>query len=253
MKLSFTWVQIVPTQNNIVYYTYEAKNPTTLHRYHYSYRDGNARLRLVNPTALFCGQNKCSFYKNSHRMKITTPSKSVYVIIAMVIVLVAGLIYILSIDESDVQKRNQTDAAQALVVPEDSQSFTDTLGVALTLDDYLGEVVVVTSWASWCPQCATDLPLLAAIADDYTEREVVFLAINRSESLAMAERFLNTLSSRPDLQFIMDPSDHFFNANEGYAMPETVVYDQKGSIVLQQRGELREAELRSVLDGLDSE
>jgi thiol-disulfide isomerase/thioredoxin len=185
-------------------------------------------------------------------VKFNFSRQNLALIIIMVVILLIVAGYTLFTNESDVQIRNQTDAAQALVITDETQSFTDTSGVSVTLNDYLGDIVVATSWASWCPQCSTDLPLLAEISRDYTDQEVVFLAINRSESLAMAERFLNTLPNRPDIQFVMDPSDHFFAANESYAMPETTVYDKNGTIILQQRGELRVEELRATLDKLVS-
>lgn len=183
-------------------------------------------------------------------MKYKYSPTTVGVLLVMVLTIASALFYVFSIDESDRQKRNNTDAAQALIIEDPKKSFTDLNGNTLQLSDYLGKVVVVTSWASWCPQCAADLPQLAVIANEFRERGVVVVAINRSESTDVAERFLRTISVPEGLQLVLDPSDHFYSANESYAMPETILFDTKGAIVLQQRGSFNADEMRSAINNL---
>jgi hypothetical protein len=55
------------------------------------------------------------------------------------------------------------------------------------------------------------------------------------------------------VQIVLDPSDHFFAANEGYAMPETILFNGEGAIVLQQRGALNANEMRATIDNLLNE
>ena len=38
-----------------------------------------------------------------------------------------------------------------------NHSFTDLEGNAVGLTSYVGEVIVVSSWASWCPSCVDSL------------------------------------------------------------------------------------------------
>jgi hypothetical protein len=49
---------------------------------------------------------------------------------------------------------------------------------------------------------------------------------------------------------VVDPSDHFYTAIQGYAMPETVVYDRDGKLVLHARGTFVESELRVLIESL---
>lgn len=137
-----------------------------------------------------------------------------------------------------------------LLVAEGEAGFTDIEGNEVTLADYFGNVLVVTSWASWCPQCATDLPLLTQLAQDYSNSGVQVLAVNRAENRYSAERFLDSLQLEDGMKIILDPEDHFFIAHEGFAMPETILYDKKGNIVLHQRGQLHLDELRIALEEL---
>ena len=168
----------------------------------------------------------------------------------MLTVVVAAAAYVYFIDETEVQKRKNTPAAQAFIIEDLEKSFTDQKGEPVLLSEDIGEIVVATSWASWCPQCVQDLAKLGELASEYSDRGVVFLAINRAEDRSTAERFLKNVTVSPKLSIILDPSDHFFAANVGYAMPETILYDEKGSIVLHQRGTLQIDELRSSVNAL---
>jgi thiol-disulfide isomerase/thioredoxin len=136
---------------------------------------------------------------------------------------------------------------KALSAVEGTEGFTDINGNKVNLTDHFGKILVVTSWASWCPQCAGDLPQLAGLSNEYADKGVVVLAINRAENRYTAERFLSSIESTDGLTIILDSADHFFVAHEGYAMPETILYDQKGAVALHQRGILRIDELKNVL------
>jgi thiol-disulfide isomerase/thioredoxin len=165
----------------------------------------------------------------------------------MVFIVALGALYIFFLDESERQKNNQTPAAVALLVENESESFTDKDGNKVAFEEDFGKIMVVSSWASWCPQCGEDLKRLDEVAKEFEGREVVFLAINRGEDKYSAERYLATIEQPQTLRIILDPTDHFFVKNEGYAMPETVVYDEHGQILQHQRGDLNQDDLRNTL------
>lgn len=60
------------------------------------------------------------------------------------------------------------DGADKAVQPRPGDIPPDSLGVnrkgnPVTISQYRGKVVVVTFWASWCPPCRRELPMLANI------------------------------------------------------------------------------------------
>lgn len=126
-------------------------------------------------------------------------------------------------------------------------TFTSLTGQPLTLEPYEGRIRVVTTWASWCPSCTKQLVMLDRMAADYNEQEVVFLAINRSEPPATAERFLATQPAFTRLTLILDDADHFFASVDGYAMPETVIFDADGNLIHHARGVVTEEKITSAL------
>ncbi len=164
-------------------------------------------------------------------------------------VIALGLLYIFFFqDESEVQQRQNTPAAQALLPPPEVASFTDLAGEPTSVSEDFGSVIVVMTWASWCPLCAADFPKLGELADQYKDKSVLVYALNRGEDPYSAERYLATIDEPASVKFILDPSDFFFEQSEGYAMPETIVYDKRGGVLLRQHGELRIDEVKRVLD-----
>jgi thiol-disulfide isomerase/thioredoxin len=172
---------------------------------------------------------------------------AVYTLGVMAVIIAVGVVIIFFLDESDKQKRNETPAAKALLIEDETKSFTDTEGNKVAFDDDFGKLMVVSSWASWCPQCGEDLKRLDEVAKEFEGKEVVFLAINRGEDKYVAERYLTTIERPQTLRVILDPADYFFIKNEGYAMPETVVYDENGLVLQHQRGSLNQDDLRNAL------
>lgn len=173
-------------------------------------------------------------------------------LLLMATAIVAVSLYFLFRDQSAVQKRNNTPAAQALLVEDSEKSFTNLQGDKVSINENFGKPIVVMSWASWCPQCTNDLQELGKIAQDFSSRGVTVMAVNRAEDKYSAQRYLDTLSLPSELRIVLDPSDYYFGHSEGYAMPETVVFKSDGQVTLHQHGELRSDELRKSLEELVS-
>jgi thiol-disulfide isomerase/thioredoxin len=168
----------------------------------------------------------------------------------MAAVISIAVLYIVFRDQSVLQKHNATPAATALLPDTEAASFTTLEGQPTSLAEDFGAVIVVSSWASWCPQCTGDFSKLGDVAKEFSQRGVIMYAVNRGEDQYSAERYLTTIQKPEHLNFILDPTDFYFKNSEGYAMPETIVYNKKGEVVLHQRGELRVDELNATLKTL---
>ncbi|MFN3337083.1 MAG: TlpA family protein disulfide reductase [Thermomicrobium sp.] len=51
-------------------------------------------------------------------------------------------------------------------------------GAAIRLADYRGKIVVLNFWASWCPPCREEAPILREFARRYAESGVVIVGID---------------------------------------------------------------------------
>jgi thiol-disulfide isomerase/thioredoxin len=141
-----------------------------------------------------------------------------------------------------------SDAAASLTTSPSSAKYTDFAGNPADLEQYVGQVLLVNSWASWSPFSAAELTLLAETAETYAAQGVVVIAINRAEVKSSAESYLKTIGVGERVKLIMDTDDNYYESIGGYTMPETLIYDRKGNVIAHKRGSLTKSELLSYVE-----
>jgi len=172
-------------------------------------------------------------------------------IFILVVVLVLGAIITFLVHKREISSiSNET--KEIFSDPEDkTKAYTDVNGQIISLEQYLGKVMIVTSWASWSPFSKTDLLTLNEISQKYPEDKIAIIAINRKENLEQARRYIKTLPQEiENLKLVLDPTDNFYNSISGFSMPVTVVYNQKGEIILRFDGVIKKEELEKTLSEL---
>lgn len=147
------------------------------------------------------------------------------------------------------KERTSSIASQSLTATTEAP-YTDIDGEVIDLAQYSNQVRVVNSWATWSPLSKEELPVLDKLAESYIESGVIFLAINRRENKDYANAYLRTLPELKNFQIVYDPVDNFFSKVDGFAMPETIVFNKEGIVAAHYRGLVKPEELASVLDEL---
>jgi thiol-disulfide isomerase/thioredoxin len=69
-------------------------------------------------------------------------------------------------------------------------TLEDLSGKTVSLDDYLGSVVLVNLWATWCPPCREEMPSLETFYEDYKSDGFVLVSINQEETREVVEPFV---------------------------------------------------------------
>ncbi len=117
-----------------------------------------------------------------------------------------------------------------------------------SLADHLGKVVVLNIWASWCPPCVSEMPLLQRTHDDIEARGGVVLGIDTQDASEDALKFLR----EKDIRFTsLRDRDREYGRELGVSgYPETFLIDRKGRIVALKRGPVDKAWLDEHLDPL---
>lgn len=175
-------------------------------------------------------------------------------LILLVLMLIIGVAVWATWYVSQSSVRNEADTAAAVALVDSEETPYVLLdGTPFSFADIRGQVRVVTSWASWVPASREELPVLNAIAEAYMDESVVFLAINRKEPQRRIEAFLQQLPELGSITIVIDETDAYYKAAEGYAMPETRIYDTSGNVVFVKRGPVTQAEIEAALDEVVSE
>ncbi len=64
-------------------------------------------------------------------------------------------------------------------------------GRTLTLEAHKGQAVMVDFWASWCPPCREEAPVLAQVYKEYEDKGVKFIGIDIWDSQNEAIKFVD--------------------------------------------------------------
>lgn len=96
-----------------------------------------------------------------------------------------------------------------------------------------GEVTLVNFWASWCPPCRAEHPVLESLADE----GIPLLGVNYRDQPARADDFLEELGD-PFRALGADPRARMGLDWGVVGLPETFVVDGAGRIVLRYAGPL---------------
>lgn len=110
-----------------------------------------------------------------------------------------------------------------------------------------GQPLVVNLWASWCPPCRREMPVLAAAQQ--RETGVRFVFANQGEDAAPVLRYLAGNSLKLS-NVVFDPAAALGRAVGSKALPTTLFYDATGRLVDTHLGELSAASLASKLQRL---
>lgn len=174
---------------------------------------------------------------------------TIITITILIAIIIAGAFFISTLDEKQAERElAESDAAAILTDSASSTPYTDFAGNQAKLDQHLGQVLVVNSWASWSPFSGTELSLLADVVSAYDTASVQVIAINRAESKRIAESYLRTIGVDQRVKLIVDQDDRYYREIEGYTMPETLFYDRRGNVVHHHRGPLTASQVRYYID-----
>ena len=69
-------------------------------------------------------------------------------------------------------------------------TLQDLSGKSVSLDDYLGNVVLVNLWATWCPPCREEMPALQKFYEKYKPNGFVLVSINQEETREVVMPFV---------------------------------------------------------------
>jgi len=107
-----------------------------------------------------------------------------------------------------------------------------------TLAGLRGKVVLLNTWATWCPPCRAELPDFEAFYQSYRNRglEVVGVNVDEGEVDGKVQRFVENTG----LTFTIwrDPADNFAKRFRVLGVPATLLVDRDGTIVRRWSGQM---------------
>ncbi len=125
-----------------------------------------------------------------------------------------------------------------------SLQLPDVLGTSRALSDWRGQVVLVNFWATWCPPCREEIPLLIEVQRRYGDRgfQVVGVALDDRDAVT-------TYGAKMGINYpLLVGQDAVLAAmtdlgNPGGALPYSVFLDRQGRPIVRKIGAFRDKEL----------
>lgn len=109
-------------------------------------------------------------------------------------------------------------------------------GKVQALSNYRGKVVMLNLWATWCPPCLAEMPLLNDLADRYADRGLTIVGIAGDEIAADVQAFVQETPLHFDV--LLDPQGAVGTEYGITGYPETFLIDREGKLLVKFIGPL---------------
>lgn len=106
--------------------------------------------------------------------------------------------------------------------------LTDLTGKWVHLSDYFGQVILINTWATWCPPCRSEMPDLNAFYQQYHDRGFVVLAVNAGEAPSTVAVFVT--ENRLTFPVLVDPDYRVLDGLKIDTYPTSILVDRNGIV-----------------------
>lgn len=122
---------------------------------------------------------------------------------------------------------------------------TNAPGGTFTLSKYLGEIVVINFWASWCVPCQTESPNISTFAWQQKNNHVQVIGVVFNDSVSSATTFSKKYGDL--FPSIVDPGGLIANSYGVISPPTTFVLNAKGEVAATLIGPVSTKQLNDVV------
>ena len=142
------------------------------------------------------------------------------ILLALIVVLTGALVWTVSATlEPNIT--NAGDTAPSFRIGADS-------GKTYTNKDFGGKVLVLNFWASWCPPCVEEAPLLEAFQRAMKEHGVVVLGVSIDTNEKLYRQFIRRFGVT--FPTARDPEADISYRYGTFQIPETYIIDGNGKV-----------------------
>ena len=112
--------------------------------------------------------------------------------------------------------------------PVSSVIFEDFLGNDINLNDYLGKVVIINFWATWCAPCKEEMSSLDNLYQNNNFANLAILAVNMEQpNTEKTKKFFTELNIKK-LEIFFDRNLNFVKEFKLRGVPTTILINKKG-------------------------
>ena len=106
-------------------------------------------------------------------------------------------------------------------------------GERLSLGDFRGKTIFMNVWATWCPPCLAEMPLIQALYDDVKQENIAFVMISTDESAEVARAYFRKNEFTLPIYMLDGPLPEPYSSR---ILPTTYVISPNGKLVSKHAG-----------------
>jgi len=124
----------------------------------------------------------------------------------------------------------------------------DLAGRRWTMTEGEGRLTWINFWATWCPPCRTEMPMMQRLAEAYGDR-LLILGVDYGEEPGAVRDFVDRYGITYPI--LLDPTlENFFRWSPLFGLPRHYFVDSGGTVVYEVPGELPPDQMAGVLEEL---
>ncbi|WP_457637020.1 TlpA family protein disulfide reductase [Oceanithermus sp.] len=120
-------------------------------------------------------------------------------------------------------------------------------GGEVNLSRFVGKPLVLNLWATWCPPCRQEMPLLTKTAAERKDVVFVFAAQDRGNSAALVRQYLDQTGLVQEWA-LLDSQNVLQQKLKTTGLPTTYFFDRKGRLVAKHVGAITPEILQKSLE-----
>jgi thiol-disulfide isomerase/thioredoxin len=149
--------------------------------------------------------------------------------------------------------KNRKAALAALPQPgEDPSDFTfpDRDGKDVSLSDFVGKMVYVDVWATWCGPCVAEVPHLILLEEEYHDANITFLGVSVDTDSTAWVNFIEDEGMQGVHINTGAWKTHFMDDYAINGIPRFMIFDENGKVLDLNAPRPSSDEIRPLLDGI---
>lgn len=115
----------------------------------------------------------------------------------------------------------------------------------VAFDKFKGKPTVINLWATWCPPCAREMPVLNSAVKN--NPDIHFVMINQGEEQQVIQQYLDQ-HNYVFQHVLTDPQSRMLDQMQMFGLPSTLFFNAEGELVDRHMGELTSAVLQHYLE-----
>ena len=110
-------------------------------------------------------------------------------------------------------------------------SLSDLNGRTVSSADFKGKAVIMFFWATWCPYCRVEIPVLAKKYNEIKGNNIELLAIDIGEKADKVAKFMS--QAKAEFPVLLDTDSRVANSYNLLGIPTIILINSRGEITFQ--------------------